>query len=156
MPSGTVHATATLMLATGLGVAAYYNQLPPTEVVIGSLSGLLLTPDLDVANGSISNKFARRAGCLVGLFWSAYWWPYRKLFPHRSFWSHGPIISTIIRLIYFAPVLIGLAAVALMLAAVLRFDLAAWWQAHIDGRLCVAALALTDALHWLMDHLFKN
>ena len=26
------------------------------------------------------------------------WWPYRQLIPHRSIWSHGPLIGTTLRL----------------------------------------------------------
>lgn len=29
------------------------------------------------------------------------WLPYRKLFNHRSIWTHGIIIGTIVRIIYF-------------------------------------------------------
>ena len=26
------------------------------------------------------------------------WWPYRRLIPHRSLWSHGPLLGTTLRL----------------------------------------------------------
>ena len=26
------------------------------------------------------------------------WWPYRRLIPHRSLWSHGPVLGTSVRL----------------------------------------------------------
>ncbi len=52
--------------------------------------GLWLSPDLDTRS-----KALKRWGIFQGL-----WWPYRKLMPHRSVFSHGPIIGTILRMTY--------------------------------------------------------
>ena len=38
-------------------------------------------------------------------FWLNSWWLYRDAMPHRSMWSHGPIIGTAGRLIYLAALL---------------------------------------------------
>ena len=50
--------------------------------------GLLLSPDLDTHSNAL-----RRWGVLGFL-----WWPYRLLIPHRSLWSHGPLLGTSARL----------------------------------------------------------
>lgn len=55
-------------------------------------SGLYLSPDLDIR----SDPF-KRWGLLK---W--YWLPYQKLIPHRSIWSHGPIIGSQLRVLYLA------------------------------------------------------
>ena len=51
--------------------------------------GLWLSPDLDTRSNALN-----RWGPLGFL-----WWPYRRLIPHRSLWSHGPLIGTALRLI---------------------------------------------------------
>jgi len=50
--------------------------------------GLWLSPDLDTRSNAL-----RRWGPLRFL-----WWPYRRLIPHRSLWSHGPVLGTSVRL----------------------------------------------------------
>ena len=50
--------------------------------------GLWLSPDLDTRSNAL-----RRWGALGFL-----WWPYRRLIPHRSLWSHGPLLGTTVRL----------------------------------------------------------
>ena len=50
--------------------------------------GLWLSPDLDTRSNAL-----RRWGMLGFL-----WWPYRRLIPHRSLWSHGPVLGTSVRL----------------------------------------------------------
>jgi len=50
--------------------------------------GLWLSPDLDTRSNAL-----RRWGALGFL-----WWPYRRLIPHRSLWSHGPVLGTSVRL----------------------------------------------------------
>ena len=50
--------------------------------------GLWLSPDLDTRSNAL-----RRWGALGFL-----WWPYRRLIPHRSLWSHGPLLGTTLRL----------------------------------------------------------
>ena len=45
--------------------------------------GLWLSPDLDTRSNAL-----RRWGPLGFI-----WWPYRLLIPHRSLWSHGPVLG---------------------------------------------------------------
>jgi uncharacterized metal-binding protein len=52
--------------------------------------GLMCGPDLDILSVQ-----SARWGCLQWL-----WHPYRKAIPHRSLWSHGPIVGTLGRLLY--------------------------------------------------------
>mgnify|MGYP000380342455 CR=1 FL=1 len=146
MPSGNVHATATLVLATALGVAAHYNGLPALPLAAGALAGVILTPDLDVDRGSISQRAVRRsAGCVLGAMWAIFWRPYSLVFNHRSVWSHLPILSTAIRLAY-----IGLLPALVITVLVLPMPvLPAWWYWPVIG------LAASDTLHWVMDGLFR-
>ena len=58
-----------------------------TGFVIG---GLWLSPDLDTKSLAL-----KRWGILKII-----WLPYRKIIPHRSIFSHGPLIGTAIRISY--------------------------------------------------------
>lgn len=63
-----------------------------TLLVVGAylFSGLLLSNDLDIAS-----RIYRRWGPFRLL-----WYPYQRLMPHRSFWSHGIIIGPLLRVLY--------------------------------------------------------
>ena len=93
MASGQVHDRITLVVSAPIGIA--------TAVLWGADAGLIsaaacliggfwLSPDLDTHSNAL-----RRWGPLRGL-----WWPYRHLIPHRSLWSHGPLIGTALRLLW--------------------------------------------------------
>lgn len=96
----------------------------------GAFCGLLMSPDLDVDEGSRSEYFVRGVSGLLEKIWWGYWWPYRKI-PHRSFLSHAPVIGTLIRLVYL------------------------FWLPYLFGfRLpsaFIVGLMAADILHWLMD-----
>ena len=93
MSSGKEHdkSTKTWFLPFGLLVGllldAQSGLISGTAFLIG---GLWLSPDLD------TNSLAlKRWGILQGL-----WWPYQKVIPHRSLFSHGPFIGTVVRISY--------------------------------------------------------
>lgn len=104
MPTGRTHTSATIIaagaLALGAALLIYQTGRPEFAALpIGALAGLLLSPDLDVERGSISNHHARRIGCVFGALWRWYWWPYAKIAKHRGL-SHAPVLGTLIRLVY--------------------------------------------------------
>jgi uncharacterized metal-binding protein len=94
MSSGRTHDRITLLflpIITGISLSLTRNA-ELTLWVAGSFlfGGLMFGPDLDIhSNQSI------RWGWLGWL-----WQPYRRAIPHRSVFSHGPIIGTICRLLY--------------------------------------------------------
>lgn len=96
----------------------------------GAFIGTVLQPDLDHDDGTISEYFVRGIGGAVQKVWWAYWWPYRRL-KHRSFLSHFPIVSTLVRLAY-----------------------AFWWVYVMGWSLPPAfinGLIAVDAVHYFMD-----
>jgi uncharacterized metal-binding protein len=104
MPNGKAHASATILLAAGLGFISISlrddTALTTAAVVGGCLAGLVLTPDLDVDRGSISHRIVKRsAGFLIGFAWHLFWFPYSRIMPHRSWWSHMPLFSTFFRVV---------------------------------------------------------
>lgn len=106
MPSGEIHAGITLATA-GLTYtyAVVLSGEPPVLAVataVGCALGIILTPDLDV-KGTRADRIVREsAGFFPAVVWGLLWNPYSALIPHRSLISHGPIIGTVIRLLYIA------------------------------------------------------
>lgn len=156
MPSGRVHSAVTAACALGASVVLYKTGYPLSIITAaggGCLLGLVVNPDLDVDQGSISNKIVRRsAGCVLGLVWSLIWKPYALVIPHRSPLSHFPILGTVIRLGYLYGLLwlinYGLGVIAP--GAHVWPSVPFWWLWSFAG------LALVDAIHFLMDQTIRN
>ena len=129
MPSGQVHNAVTFTLA-GLTLAGgiLLQNADVLTVSAGMAAGLFLSPDLDLAAGSIALSNVRKAprmaarillldgaptirkvtvavGGLAALVWRVIWWPYGMAIKHRSSLSHAPILSTALRVLYMAVVL---------------------------------------------------
>ncbi|QUV92711.1 metal-binding protein [Chloracidobacterium aggregatum] len=116
MPSGRTHDLVTYALAIPTAVGLFFLTRHVGLTVLGTATmlfgGLMFGPDLDT-----HSKQYTRWGILRWL-----WYPYKKLFPHRSHWTHGLLWSTWLRVGYFTLVM------TLALAAVL-YVRAVW----IDG-----------------------
>jgi uncharacterized metal-binding protein len=112
MPSGKTHDFITILLAAPTFVVAW---LVTRSIALSALTtatmlfgGLMFGPDLDIQ----SSQYTR---------WSVFrflWWPYKVIFKHRSRLTHGIILGTLIRVIYFALVLTLLATAILYARAV--------------------------------------
>lgn len=94
MPSGRTHDSITLWslpLVSGLSFVCTGNSGFTLLVSGGFLfSGLMFGPDLDIH----SRQYLR---------WGAVrwiWLPYRRSLRHRSLWSHGLLVGTLIRVVY--------------------------------------------------------
>jgi len=94
MASGAVHDRLILWTAPVVSGISWLvtggGHLP--LLVTGSyvFSGLMFSGDLDIP----SRQWHRWGLCKF------FWIPYQKCCKHRSFWSHGPIVGTLGRLIY--------------------------------------------------------
>ena len=154
MPNGLAHTYATVFLAAGspFVLTPLLGGHASFAVSMGCLAGVLLTPDLDVNNGSISNHHARRMfGALPGLVWEVIWKPYSWIIPHRSPLSHMPVIGTAIRLMYLSCVIyLLLRLVGIFLPAIIPTVLPWWFTPAFLG------LTLSDTAHFLMDLVFKG
>ncbi|PSB29145.1 metal-binding protein [Chlorogloea sp. CCALA 695] len=122
MPSGQTHDRITLWslpIIAGCTYLLTHRNSDRTLIVAGAFlfSGLMFGPDLDIY--SVQYK---RWGYLRYL-----WIPYQKTLKHRSFFSHGLIIGTTVRLIYLAfwLSLVGIFAVGI---AELWGDISWNWQ----------------------------
>ena len=94
MPSGVIHDRITIwILPWVVGITYFLTRSGELTLILAGgylFSGMMFGPDLDIH--SIQYK---RWGIIRGI-----WLPYRRLFGHRSFWSHGFILGTCLRVIY--------------------------------------------------------
>jgi uncharacterized metal-binding protein len=94
MPSGGTHDRITLWslpVVAGLGYAQTQNGNLTLLLAGGFLfGGLMFGPDLDI--------YSRQYQRWGPLRWI--WIPYQKSLRHRSFFSHGPIVGTVLRSLY--------------------------------------------------------
>lgn len=158
MASGKAHATASILLTVPAGILALGlggDWGDAAACAVGSLAGVLLSPDLDVDNPIHSNYIVGKyMGCIGGAAWFAFWRPYAWFLPHRSPLSHWPVLGTLLRLLYM-----------IALSAPLWFLFTLFWfgagqslptpgpalQENLTWG--VIGLMLSDAMHYLMDYL---
>jgi uncharacterized metal-binding protein len=139
MPSGRIHEAAAAVVSPAVAVSAYQitsGDLPLSLVTWAFFlfGAYYLSPDLDVK----SRPYLRWGS----LKW--YWWPYKMAVEHRNWVSHGPVISTIFRIFYLAPV----------------WSLPTYWLLEVVGAALgpyltasVFALIMADLLHIGLDSL---
>ena len=119
MPSGTTHDRITLWTLpciTGITYGLTRNGELTLLLSGGFLfSGLMFGPDLDIR----SVQF-KRWGILRSI-----WRPYRMLLRHRSFFSHGLIIGTCLRVLYLS---LFLGAIAILFVGIAQLLLGFDWN----------------------------
>ncbi len=99
MPSGKNHDRITwICLPLIILISLLIIKSPNLTVIVGMafvFSGLMFGPDLDI----YSQQYKRWG------WFKFIWRPYQKALKHRSFFSHGFIIGTLIRVLYLFLVL---------------------------------------------------
>src|SRR6476660_1594112 len=122
MPSGRTHDIITLTIApvTFAVSQVYWGSLPIAVVSTLSMifAGFMFGPDLDLAS-----KQYRRWGPLRPL-----WLPYLVIFRHRSHLSHGLLLGTVVRIVYFLVMVGALATVFLYVRQVWWYGQPASWN----------------------------
>lgn len=95
MPNARAHDAITFAIIpfTFLAAEMYWGDHTTSAIATITMlfSGLMFGPDLD-----LDSKPYRRWGPLKFL-----WKPYQAALPHRSKLSHGPVLGTVIRVVYF-------------------------------------------------------
>lgn len=124
----------------------------PWFYVTGMVVGLLVTPDLDLNNGNISDTMIRKVFPPAQWLWRFLWTPYSLLVPHRSVFSHFPLLGTTLRIGY---VFLVLNLINLFGYFILRnFDTVSlvwvWNWSFFFG------LAHADIIHWAADNTIKS
>ena len=136
MPSGRIHTITTIGLAVGSACAF------EPALTVGIVSGLILSPDLDVDDGFIGLYHLRRipvVGKLLSFAWRIFWWPYSKVVPHRSAISHSILFGTCLRVGYLVLPILVLNYFGLPVYLLAKFG--QWF----------IGLCLSDALHIILD-----
>lgn len=101
MASGKIHRasnTATGIFLTTTTFLVFQNVELTIAAALGSFIGFTVTCDYDVNHGLPRSLFTRIP--YIAVLWVALWKPYSLAFKHRSFWSHSPFVSTVIRALY--------------------------------------------------------
>ena len=112
--------------------------------ILGYLLGYVIDPDLDIVTRSDVETRMIKKFKVLGWVYVGYWWVYAKIFPHRSFLSHFPGVSTAIRLVYaFWWFFVLLVYFDLWSNTVLLYIIWVW-----------IGLTVADGLHWFLDQVF--
>jgi uncharacterized metal-binding protein len=158
MSSGKTHDLVTWFCLPWVGGVAYWflkDGFLALLLAAGFLmGGLMFGPDLDIH----SVQF-KRWGYLRWL-----WQPYQMILEHRSWLSHGPVIGTTLRLIYFCGMLALVGSVVMLVVRSLtQFSwdvqislqwLFRWATAHqMELGVTIAGLELGALSHIFMDGL---
>jgi uncharacterized metal-binding protein len=141
MPNGKTHDTITFITAPVVAGASYLimKDIQATAIILGLylFASLMFNGDLDT-NSRPYNRW-----WLLKMIWI----PYQLMFTHRSVFTHGLIIGTIVRLLYLGliPFLILLFRGNLQL--ITSIDLSIWMLIFIG-------LELGSAVHTISDKIF--
>lgn len=149
MASGRTHArwatvTALGLTAWGMSAAMQGEGAAGLAVAAGGWLGWLIDPDLDHEQMRTHTEWRiyRTLGKWPGRLWQALWAPYGVLIPHRSPWSHMPVLGTLIRAAY------------LYAFICLIYILAAAPPPSLPGRsvaMLLGAWAIQDTVHLALD-----
>lgn len=160
MSSGLVHNKVTFVASWPVSVVVAILTLNfwyAVVAMLGCLSGIMFTPDLDLTITTRSEWLLIRRSKLIGYVWIIIWYPYAKFIPHRSWASHYPIISTFIRVVYFSVflfVVVGL--IRLMFPSVSWYLWFVWDNVSYKVYLSyLFGLVVSDTLHWFYDYFPK-
>ena len=132
MPSRDIHQATTLLLAGSVyALSATWGYSPQEQMltVSGILTGVVITPDMDLAENFSGEPF---------------WYLYGRLFKHRGI-SHWPVIGTLTRMIYMAIFLVP---------ALFAFGWGWWLIVQLQGKwfyIWAVGLMAADALHYGLD-----
>lgn len=126
MPSGRTHDLITFAIAPPVFAGAQYyagdTMLAATTTVAMVFAGLMFGPDLD-----LDSKPYRRWGPLRFI-----WKPYQMAFSHRSRLTHGLVLGTIFRILYFIAIMTVLAATGLYLRQRYLYGASTTWGAEFE------------------------
>lgn len=147
MSNGHVHERDSITIAVAgviVGTAITGNFAVAGFFSLGAISGIFLTPDLDIDTWILSKRKLVNRFKVLGYLWLAYWYPYSIAIPHRHWASHLPVISTALRVLYLG--LIPL-VFAIMVRPTIDIGDVVWFALWFGG------LAVSDLAHWLRDTL---
>lgn len=154
MATGKRHAAATLVLSPVTAGGTWWltgGDLTATVIAgTGCLSGLFISPDLDMESVTISEYWLVRWTLGLGWLWVMLWYPYAVIAKHRGWFSHTPLIGTMGRVLYIALIYLGITILLRYFFEIMLFPfwgLLSWRQWLI----LVGGLTISDLGHWWLD-----
>ena len=122
MADGKTHSKfgkATIVLSgatAGLIVTYFNNQELAGGIVIGSILGWLMPPDLDLQQRTYDEHRMLQLNPFLGMAWIGFWASYGQVFKHRGI-SHMPIVGTATRIVWlFRHVIVYIGVTAILIA----------------------------------------
>lgn len=143
MPSGRTHDKITLYclpIVTGISIFIFQSPIAVILAIAAfGFAGFLFGPDLDLYSCQY-----KRWGVLRWL-----WLPYQKAFRHRSAFSHGPIIGTLIRVAYLAAWIIGFAVCGIVVWSLLQqqLDASSNWKLLAQTQIKLIVKGILNSLN---------
>lgn len=156
MPSGKVHTALTLATVSGVIAPYLVVNLNGNEYlyIAGCVTGILISPDMDVDKGNISDHYIRKVSRPAQFLWRLFWTPYALLVPHRHTVSHFPFIGTAARIGYIFLVINVVVWFSSLLLGLFTSNTVSliwiWDWSFFFG------LAHVDAVHWMTDKTIKG
>lgn len=151
MPDGKTHGklwgiAAPLPIATAAYQTYHGSWISGAGVIAGYMLGRWIDPDLDQMGITSAEWRSVRECGFVGVLITMYFMPYAYVIPHRSFFSHAPVVGTVIRVAYMAIPFVILAIV---------FKWTPSDHMIIFGISTFVGLAISDLVHITADALIK-
>jgi uncharacterized metal-binding protein len=141
MPNGKTHDTITFIVAPVIGGLSYYltKDIKSTAIIFATylFASLMFNGDLDT-NSRPYNRW-----WLLKMIWI----PYQLMFDHRSIFTHGLIIGTVVRILY-----LGLIPILFLL---FKGNLQVIYGIPLNITiLSLIGLELGSAIHTISDKMF--
>jgi uncharacterized metal-binding protein len=126
MPNADTHDRITYVFAPVTAVGAQWYWQRPLLAVLATafmlFAGLMFGPDLD-----LHSRPYLRWGVLRFI-----WKPYQAVLKHRSAYSHGPLLGTVIRVVYFLAIMLVLGSIALYFRDRYLYGSQLYWGEQYD------------------------
>lgn len=157
MSAGTVHRKASIILAVALILQGLLMlDFGGVYRAIGSLLGIVATPDWDVDAGMIMDKTIRnKMGWFAEYLWDGFLYWYRKSLKHGSPLSHFPVVGTMGRILYsFLLIIIIPHAVVYIIFSPswdFMFVISWYWKQIMERENITYGLMASDFIHWGLD-----
>lgn len=161
MASGKVHFAGNIINGTILTVSTYiYSKEIVPLVIIGSILGTLITPDMDLEGTTFTEKLMRKIP-IIGFIWQISWYPYALLAKHRGL-SHNIFLGTLGRILWLMIIITIYTILVFGFYTLLNQQITLQpmnWFSNIEFTqvfIIFIIWALQDCNHYGLDLLFKG
>ncbi len=148
MPMGHTHRAINTYVCVPLSIGAvafaHWTPLQAGVFAVGyCFATFFMNPDLDLDSIGYQSWGPLRI----------IWWPYQKALSHRSFISHFPVISTLLRIIYLLwfPVLL-IFLLGSSVQSLVRETIFDWWPiVGLHLLIFILGMIISDSIHAILD-----